>query len=314
MRAWLRTALVAVAALAVSLGLAPWASPASAAGVTTASSTLTVRCSLLQSHDVAVDWYAPASPPPALVYLQHDWFDTGRQMRDAALAFAAAGYLVAVPTLPSLSWSCGLGDPGMARALAPALAPAPAPGTLLTTGRDALGAAWPGDPEALVLVGHGVGAAAASALAATPPLQSRVALVVHLDGRSTRGDLLHGALQSDRATPILQITAGVTDAVPAPAPGAPGTVPSSDVVGTFRPGGSLRPGTDGAVVLTGRHCDVRGRFPLDPCGSSAANQRAYFALAVAGVGDVLGLPDASFDEALDELGPLVARTPRLLVR
>jgi hypothetical protein len=231
-------------------------------------------------------------------------------MRDAALAFAGAGYLVAVPTLPSLSWSCGLGDPGMARALAPALAT----GTLLATGREAMGEAWPGDPQALVLAGHGVGAAAASALAATPPLQSQVALVVHLDGRSTRGDLLHGALQNDRTTPILQITAGVADDPPATAPGAPGTVPSSDVVGTFRPGGSFRPDTDGAVVLTGRPCDLRGRFPLDPCGSSAANQRAFFVLAVAGVSDVLGLPGASFDAALDELGPLVERTPRLQVR
>jgi hypothetical protein len=32
------------------------------------------------------------------------------------------------------------------------------------------------------------------------------------------------------------------------------------------------------------------------------------------VSDVLGLPGASFDAALDELGPLVERTPRLQVR
>jgi hypothetical protein len=306
----MRTAVsaAAVAALALALVLVPSPTSASAAGVSTATSTITVRCSLLQSREVDVDWYAPSTRPTALVYLQHDWFDTGRQMRDAALAFASAGYLVAVPSLPSLSWSCGLGDPGMARALAPMLAG----DALLAAGRDALGAAWPSDPDRLVLVGHGVGAAAVSALAAQPRLRSSVALVVHLDGRDTRAGLLHAALQADRTTPVLQLTAGEPE--PGSDPGAaaevPGSVPSSGVVDTFRPGGSFRPGTDGAVVLTGRHCDPRGQFPLDPCGSSAQNQRAFFALAVAGAGEVLGVRGPSFDDALAELAAVAVQTPR----
>lgn len=298
-RAALCASMAGVLGMATVVVAAP---PATADAVSTATSTVQVRCSLLQSQTVPVDWYAPGSAPLALVYLQHDWFDTGRQMRDLALAFAAAGYLVAVPSLPSLSWSCGLSDSGMLRAVAALIAD----GGLLAAGRGALGPAWPGDPDELVLTGHGVGAAAASAIAAEPRLDGAVALVVHLDGRDTRAGVLHAALQADPDTPVLQLTAGTSLQSPSPA----GTVPAPAVVDAFRPAGSFRPGLDGAEVLTGLHCDPAGGFPLEACGSSARNQRAFFVLAVAGAGDALGLPGSSFGMALQRFADAVEQTPR----
>jgi hypothetical protein len=181
-----------------------------------------------------------------------------------------------------------------------------ADGGLLAAGRGALGPAWPGDPDELVLAGHGVGAAAASAIAAEPRLAGAVALVVHLDGRDTRAGLLHAALQADPDIPVLQLTAGSSQQSSSPA----GTVPASVVVDAFRPGGSFRPGIDGAEVLTGLHCDPTGGFPLEVCGSSARNQRAFFALAVAGSGDALGVPGSSFESALQRFADSVGYTPR----
>jgi hypothetical protein len=301
-----RTARAALCAwLGGVLGLATLtaaAPPATADTVSTATSHIPVRCSLLQSQTVQVDWYAPASAPLALVYLQHDWFDGGRQMRDLALAFTAAGYLVAVPSLPSLSWSCGLSDPGMLRAVSALIAD----GGLLAAGNEALGPAWPGSPDDLVLAGHGVGAAAVSTIAADPMLDGDVALVVHLDGRDTRAGLLHAALQADLDTPVLQLTAGTSRQLSSPA----GTVPAPAVVDAFRPAGSFRPGVDGAEVRTGVHCDPEGGFPLEVCGSSARNQRAFFALAVAGTGDTLGLAGSSFETALRLFADTADQTPR----
>jgi pimeloyl-ACP methyl ester carboxylesterase len=291
--------LAAVAVAAVALVVSALAAPAETRGTTTASSSFPARCSFWRSTTVQVDWYAPVTTPKALVYLQHGWIGSSRQMRDAALAFTADGYLVAVPTIPSISVSCGLNSEGFIRSLGPALAD----GTITDSGRRALGARWPGEPDRMVLAGHSVGAAIASLLASDPALRDRVALVIHLDAVESRSAYLHAALQADTTTPILQLVA------PPSSLNADNSGPH--VVGTFRSGGSYAPGTDGALITSGSHCDPLGEYPLNICGSTAKNQRAFFDLAVAGANQALGMPGPQFDDVLERLGSLAVRTPHV---
>jgi hypothetical protein len=211
-------------------------------------------------------------------------------MRDLALAFADAGYVVAVPHLPTVSWACGLTHAGPHASLAQAVA----------DGRLTAGAGLD-QPRKVVLAGHGVGAAVASAVAAQPALQSQVALVVHLAGSDTDGGLLHAALQRDASTPVLQLTPSDDDS----------EHPAADVVGTFRAAGSFRPGVDGGVVVGATGCDPLGGFPLNPCGSDPHRQRAFFDLAVAGANEAAGTPGEHLDAALARLAGTVLRTPHL---
>jgi dienelactone hydrolase len=287
-----RLAACAAAAAGTAALLVGGTVPASASvdGVTTASSELSLRCNWLQSTTVDVDWYEPPASPSALALLVHGQFEDAAQMRDLALAFADAGYLVAVPDLPTVSWACGLTHATPHAALAQAVA----------DGRLTAGAGLD-QPPRVVLAGHGVGASVASAVAAQPSLRPQVALVVHLAGSDTDGGLLHAALQRDASTPVLQLVAGNDDS----------EHPSADVVGTFRTAGSFSTGVDGAVVVGATRCDPLGGFPLNPCGSSPHRQRAFFDLAVAGANEATGGPGENLDEALDRLAGTVLRTPHL---
>jgi dienelactone hydrolase len=263
---------------------------ASAEGVTTATSELALRCDWLQSTTIDVEWYRPQGSPPALAVLVHGEFEDAAQMRDLALAFADAGYLVAVPDLPTVSWACGLTHAGPHASLAQAVA----------DGRLTADAGL-AQPEQVVLAGHGVGASVASGVAAHPVLQQQVALVIHLAGSDTDGGLLHAALQRDASTPVLQLVPGDDDS----------EHPAADVVGTFRASGSFRSGVDGAVVVGATGCDPLGGFPLNPCGSDPQLQRAFFDLAVAGANEATDTSGEHLDQALDRLAGSVLRTPHL---
>lgn len=281
--------LAAVSVAAVALVATALTAPAQHGGISTGTGSFSVRCSFWRTTAVEVDWYAPQGAPKALVYLQHGWLGSKKQMRDAALAFADGGYLVAVPSLSSASVSCGLNNESFIRALGSALAD----GTLGASGMQALGTHWPGEPERVVLAGHSIGAAVATLMASEVTLRPRVGLVVHLDGVESRGGYLHKALQADSSTPVLQLLA--------PASSLNDGNSARRVVSTFRPGGSFTTDLDGAVVVTANHCDPAGNFPLNACGSDPANQRAFFDLAVAGANQALDLPGVRFDSLLSRL-------------
>jgi pimeloyl-ACP methyl ester carboxylesterase len=291
--------LTTVSMAAVCLVASALTAPADPRGVGVGSSSFSVRCSLWRTANVDVDWYAPVDTPKALVFLQHGWLGSKRQMRDAALAFASDGYLVAAPSVASLSVTCGLNNGELVRNIGSALGD----GTVAQSGRAALGELWPGEPDRVVVAGHSIGAAIASLVASSPGLRDRVRLVIHLDGVESITGYLHDALQVDRATPILQLT------VPPSSLNAQNSGPR--VVATFRPGGSFEPSTDGALLTSATHCDPLGDYPFNVCGSTPENQRAFFDLAVAGANQALGAAGETFDVALARLGPLAVRTPHL---
>jgi len=294
----LATVVVVVACLAAASLPAQASSP-----IMVGSSQVQAGCGLLRSTTVPVDWYAPASDPVALVYLQHGFLGNKRQLRDAALAFAHAGYMVVVPTLSSVSITCGINSEALVRSLAGMLSD----GALADSARQALGERAPSPPERVVLAGHSIGAAVVTLMASDPVLRPRVSLVVHLDAVESIPGFMHAALrqEADQSGPlrILQLTA------PPSSLNASNSGPR--VVSTFRSEGTFTPGTDGALVLSGTHCDPLGGFPFNVCGSTPGNQRAFFDLAVAGADEALGRSGQPFDHALRGLGPLVARTPRL---
>jgi dienelactone hydrolase len=283
-------ALAAATAGAAALALTGAGAAAADSGVTTDTSELSLSCNWLQSTTVEVDWYEPSRSPSTMAVLVHGEFEDAAQMRDLALAFADAGYLVAVPDLPTVSWACGLTHAGPQASLAQAVA----------DGRLTVGTGL-AQPPRVVLAGHGVGAAVASAVAAHPTLQPQVALVVHLAGSDTDGGLLHEALQRDASTPVLQLTPSADDS----------EHPAADVVGTFRAAGSFGTGVDGAVVVGATGCDPLGGFPLNPCGTDPRRQRAFFDLAVAGANEATGAAGEHLDAALARLGGIVLRTPHL---
>jgi hypothetical protein len=104
--------LAPVFALAVALSLALVPSGARAAGVTRASTTVDVSCAALTYHQSA-DWYFPAGTPSGTIWLQHGFARADDHVRDLAEHYAAAGYLVFAPTLPSADlFGCTLPDLG----------------------------------------------------------------------------------------------------------------------------------------------------------------------------------------------------------
>ncbi|MFI6962791.1 hypothetical protein [Streptomyces sp. NPDC050255] len=88
---------VALSALAVP---ASARADAAATGVTSASTDVDVSCAAFTYHPDA-DWYFPSGAAKGLIWLQHGFVRSGANMADLANHYAAAGYVVFVPTLPS---------------------------------------------------------------------------------------------------------------------------------------------------------------------------------------------------------------------
>ena len=83
----------------------PVLSPATAAASTSApvvkvSNTVDVRCAFLV-YKRAGDWYFPATAPRGTVWLQHGFSRANNHLEDLARRYAAAGFVVFAPTLPS---------------------------------------------------------------------------------------------------------------------------------------------------------------------------------------------------------------------
>ncbi|WP_405915062.1 hypothetical protein [Streptomyces sp. NBC_00728] len=180
--------------LAVALLLVFQPSGARAAGVTKESTTVDVSCAAFTYHQSA-DWYFPSGTPTGLVWLQHGFARANGNVQDLAEHYAAAGYLVFAPTLPSADlFGCTLPDLGNNK---PFLDNVASWFTASGTGADRLrssyaraaaaaGRSGTALPSSLVLSGHSAGGEAveyvAQRLHATAPADfARVRGLVLLD-------------------------------------------------------------------------------------------------------------------------------------
>ncbi|NKZ07600.1 hypothetical protein [Actinomadura latina] len=164
--------LTGATAAALALTAAGPLSPARA-DVTRVQTTVEIRCAFT-ILDQSADWYFPSGTPQGLVWLQHGFARSNGNVADLASAYAAAGYLVFAPTLPTANiFGCTLenlgnntgflgnvadlfvkmGDPSdkLGRSFAKAKAQAGRPGLAL--------------PGSLVFSGHSAGGEAVSYVA-----------------------------------------------------------------------------------------------------------------------------------------------------
>ncbi|MEU4084830.1 alpha/beta hydrolase [Streptomyces aureus] len=166
------TALTA-AVIATTVPPASGAEQEASAGVVKVSNTVDIRCAFL-TYKRSGDWYFPAAAPKGTVWLQHGFSRSNGNLEDMARHYAAAGFIVFAPTLPSAdTFGCtvsNLGnntafldnvadlfgkasDPGdkLGRSFADAAAKAGRPGLRL--------------PEKFVFSGHSAGGEAVSYVA-----------------------------------------------------------------------------------------------------------------------------------------------------
>ncbi|MFD3869472.1 alpha/beta hydrolase [Streptomyces sp. NPDC058623] len=68
--------------------------------VTKVSNTVDIRCAFLV-YDRPGDWYFPSTAPKGTVWLQHGFSRANDHVDDLARRYAAAGFIVFAPTLPS---------------------------------------------------------------------------------------------------------------------------------------------------------------------------------------------------------------------
>lgn len=293
-------AVLAWTLLAVTAVLAPSAS----ATVVVTEDEVDLRCSLVRSAPIPIDWYAPdetAGDLKGVAYLQHGLLGDSSDMRDLALRLSHDGYVVAAPTLSSFSTSCGITSQSLLVALGDAFVDGAIEASWQrASGRDE------DLPSPTVVAGHATGAAAATFAAMQSDLRDEVAVIVHLDGTESTNGLLHSALSADAGrldarVPLLQLTAPPSE--------ADDDQRATAVVAAFRPGGSYSPGIDGALVVTGTHCDPVGDYPFNVCGSTPENQRAFFDLTLAGANEATGHPGESIVAVAARLDSFVTLAP-----
>ncbi|GID90784.1 alpha/beta hydrolase [Amorphoplanes digitatis] len=288
--------IFATLALSVSL-LAVAPSGAQAAGWTAVRTTVDVPCAAFTYHPAA-DWYFPATGSPrALVYLQHGFSRSNGNMRDLAEHYAAAGFLVFAPTLPSADiFGCTVSNLGnnnpflnnVAAWLGTASNPA---GNLARSHAAAAakaGRAGQALPATYIIAGHSAGGESATYVAnrlrtAYPAAFARLALVQLLDPvKSVFGNNEPAALAglAGTALPILAIS-------------SPPYLGNSNANGTVALTGALDRPFLGVRLVTGCHCDAEGASTDGLCTlvdgvPQAKNITVLQTLAVAWAADAAG--------------------------
>ncbi|MEC3957751.1 hypothetical protein VMT65_32280 [Nocardia sp. CDC153] len=101
----------AVVALSAHAGAsAPTATADTAVGFV--ANTVDIRCAFTTLHQSS-NWYFPSGTPKALVWLQHGFASANDSVDDTARKFAARGFLVFAPTLPTANiFGCTLENLG----------------------------------------------------------------------------------------------------------------------------------------------------------------------------------------------------------
>ncbi|MEV4417135.1 alpha/beta hydrolase [Catellatospora sp. NPDC049609] len=285
-----------VLALATSLLTAP-AAPASAAdGVVEVSNTVDIRCAFYTMRANA-DWYFPSGTPRGLVYLQHGFSRSNGNMQDLAEHYAAAGFLVFAPTLPSANlYGCTVNNIGnntdflnnVADLLGKATDPNDKLGRSFTDARTRAGRAGLALPTAYVLSGHSAGGEVVSYVAnrlrTTYPAQfAKVRSLVLLDPvKSPVGSSTVDAFRGLRTTPL-----------PMYAISSPPYLANSDASGTVALTGEVARPFLGVRLTSGCHCDAEGASTDGLCTLTsgtpqAKNVAALQTLAVAWARDGAG--------------------------
>ncbi|GHJ48021.1 hypothetical protein Cs7R123_53630 [Catellatospora sp. TT07R-123] len=283
--------LISLSALLAAVAITvPAQSAGAAATWTQVSNTVDVSCAAFTYHPAA-DWFLPATTSPkGLVYLQHGFSRSNGNMADLAEHYAAAGFVVFAPTLPSADiFGCTVSNLGnnapflnnvaallgtannasgaLARSYANAAAKAGRSGTSL--------------PTTYVIAGHSAGgevaAYVANRLRSTYPSQyARVALVQLLDPvKSFIGSNMPTGLKGIAPT-----------GVPVYAISSPPYTANSNANGTVELTGDLHRPFLGVRLSTGCHCDAEGASTDGACTLTAGtpqqqNIAALQTLAVA---------------------------------
>ena len=278
-----RAALLAGVAVAV---LPPAVAPALDGGVQVGHSTLAVACGP-QGTRLAADWYFPQMrKAPGLVWVQHGFFRTKRNVATLARYLAEhTGAVVVAPTMPSNfldQQGCWINGAPMQRAVAALFS---GPRTALRESAEAAFGGRIGLPRRFVLTGHSAGGNLATGAAGLTTLDGGAVAdlrgVVMYDGVDAAGSMARAlALLTGRDDrPVLQIAA------PPSSCNAAGTGTRALV--------AARPGRFVGVLLEGgTHVDAEGPDgdPLAQlvCGRPlAVNVEALRSIAADWVGDLL---------------------------
>ena len=234
---------------------------ARAATWTQVSNTVDVSCAAFTYHPAA-DWFLPAGTPKGLVYLQHGFSRSNGNLADLAEHYAAAGFAVFAPTLPSADiFGCTVSNLGnnapFLNNVATWLGQADnANGALARSYANALskaGRAAAALPTSYVIAGHSAGgevaAYVANRLRTTYPGQfARVRLVQLLDPvKSFIGSNMATGLNGLNltSTPIFAIS-------------SPPYTANSNANGTVELTTDVHRPFLGVRLTTGSHCDAEG--------------------------------------------------------
>lgn len=276
---------------------------AQAAGWTQVSNTVDVPCAAFTYHP-DVDWFLPSGTPRGLVYLQHGFSRSNGNLADLAEHYAAAGFVVFAPTLPSADiFGCTVSNLGnnapflnnvatwlgqansssgaLARSYANALSRAGRPASAL--------------PTSYVIAGHSAGGEVASYVAnrlrTTYPGQfARVRLVQLLDPvKSFIGSNMATGLNGLNltSTPIFAIS-------------SPPYTANGNASGTVELTNDVHRPFLGVRLTTGSHCDAEGASTDGLCtvlngASQPGNVTALQTFAVAWAVDaVAGTSTATY--------------------
>ncbi|BCJ76785.1 hypothetical protein CS0771_63290 [Catellatospora sp. IY07-71] len=254
------------AALALALAAALVAAPAATAtaavpGVVEVSNTVDIRCAFYVMR-ASADWYFPSGTPRGLVYLQHGFSRSNGNMQDLAEHYAAAGFVVFAPTLPSANlYGCTVNNIGnntdflnnVADLLGKATDPNDKLGRSFADARNRAGRAGLALPTTYVLSGHSAGGEVASYVAnrlrTTYPAQfGRVKALVLLDPvKSPVGSSTVDAFRGLRTTGL-----------PMYAISSPPYLANSDASGTVALTGEVPRPFLGVRLTSGCHCDAEG--------------------------------------------------------
>jgi dienelactone hydrolase len=260
------------------------------------SNTVDVSCAAFTYHPAA-DWFLPAGTPKGLVYLQHGFSRSNGNLADLAEHYAAAGFAVFAPTLPSADiFGCTVSNLGnnapFLNNVATWLGQADnANGALARSYANALskaGRAAAALPTSYVIAGHSAGgevaAYVANRLRTTYPGQfARVRLVQLLDPvKSFIGSNMATGLNGLNltSTPIFAIS-------------SPPYTANSNANGTVELTTDVHRPFLGVRLTTGSHCDAEGASTDGLCtvlngASQPGNVTALQTLAVAWANDAVG--------------------------
>ncbi|GAA4038631.1 alpha/beta hydrolase [Nonomuraea soli] len=253
------SAPLAVLLTAAALATAP---PAHArAAATKIENTVEIRCAFL-NYRQSSDWFFPSGNPQGLLWLQHGFSRSNDHLDDLARAYAAAGWLVFAPTLPSADlFGCTVNNTGnntdflhnVADLFGKAADPGDKLGRSFADAKAKAGRSGLNLPATYVFAGHSAGGEAVSYVAQElrsdyPAAWPRLAGLILLDPvKSPVGNNLGAALNHLDNTPL-----------PIQAISSPPYTCNSNASGTAELIAQIHKPFLGVRLVSGAHTDAEG--------------------------------------------------------